>query len=319
MSDILGKRKRDLGGPDREQADIISKKQRQCSQPRAARTQFVSQDTATGVVTALPHREPRCVDEITSDSATNDATLRTLFMQRFAEKHKPVVIRAHVSGWPALKKWNLERGGKSYLRSVGHNDDMVRVGVSPNGTFSGQTREYDNVMLPFGDFLELLPGKRTAAAERAAGGVRSLDATKETSGNFYHFYLCQSPIYCRALNRHIGISTLSNLGTDIPCPSVLSDARVEEINLWISCGKTQSTLHYDENQNLLCVVDGSKAVRLLPPRCVTRLRPNAIIGASSNHSTLNMTDEAWTSLENDTLSVELFAGDALFIPEGKWS
>lgn len=55
------------------------------------------------------------------------------------------------------------------------------------------------------------------------------------------------------------------------------------------CRGSRSNLHYDPYQNLLCVVRGTKRVRLFSPGATPYLYPMPLYGESPNHSNVDVT------------------------------
>ena len=140
---------------------------------------------------------------------------------------------------------------------------------------------------------------------------------QECAGADAQLYLAQAPL------SH-GLAPL--LG-DLPTPPALRCVDIRVVNLWMNNTPSTSSLHYDPQHNLLCVIVGSKRVRLWPPVCTPLLHPFSAFGESPNHSTL--TDlgasdalAAATSLAERKggryFEVQLAAGDALLIPAGWW-
>mmetsp|Transcript_39812 Transcript_39812/g.94556 ORF Transcript_39812/g.94556 Transcript_39812/m.94556 type:complete len:396 (-) Transcript_39812:178-1365(-) len=86
----------------------------------------------------------------------------------------------------------------------------------------------------------------------------------------------------------------------------------------------RSSTHYDPYHNLLCVVAGSKSVRLVSPKHTALLYPKEVYGESTNHSQVDFANPdlerfpLYSEVDGLALSAELEPGDALFIPEGWW-
>ena len=55
----------------------------------------------------------------------------------------------------------------------------------------------------------------------------------------------------------------------------------------LCCRCSRSSLHYDPYHNLLCLVQGSKTVKLISPEYSDQLYPLSILGESPNHSHVN--------------------------------
>ena len=100
--------------------------------------------------------------------------------------------------------------------------------------------------------------------------------------------------------------------------------KLASVSLWLSGWRgSRGSIHYDNYQNLLCVVAGRKDVLLWPPE-TAGLYPQQLGGESGNHSQVNIARpcEARHPLFPGALrratAVTLHAGDALYIPEGFW-
>ena len=97
------------------------------------------------------------------------------------------------------------------------------------------------------------------------------------------------------------------------------------MSLWLS-GRAGSrcSAHYDNYQNLLVVLAGSKTVRLWPPADTALLYPQQLGGESGNHSEVDIARPCaarhplFQQALRRATAVTLRRGDALFIPEGFW-
>lgn len=141
--------------------------------------------------------------------------------------------------------------------------------------------------------------------------VSHLQAGAASDGQLY---LAQAPLN----------SSLAPLLCDLPTPAALQGVQLQSTNLWMNGGPSTSSLHYDPQHNLLCVVCGFKRVQLWPPACTRLLQPFSIYGESSNHSTLKNLhgcaelDAAAKFSGGRHFDIRLGAGDALYIPAGWW-
>lgn len=96
------------------------------------------------------------------------------------------------------------------------------------------------------------------------------------------------PYPCAARSACLLCSTvLAKLLQDIPTPCILQHKQLTSTNLWFSSSNSRSSLHYDPYENLLCVVTGSKRVRLYSPAAVLGLYSKPLGGEASNHSCVN--------------------------------
>jgi hypothetical protein len=95
----------------------------------------------------------------------------------------------------------------------------------------------------------------------------------------------------------------------------------------MNISKCYSSLHYDANHNLLCLVKGGKTVILISPSYTHLLKALPAYFSSPNHSNLTKDDlmiftNTFSSDQSNSkigiYKVSLSPGDVLFIPEGWW-
>ena len=77
---------------------------------------------------------------------------------------------------------------------------------------------------------------------------------------------------------------MSSLQDEAPVPACLTGQPLSSTNLWMCVRGSHSSLHYDPNDNLLCIVSGSKTVTLFAPGLTPCLYPRPITDESCNHS-----------------------------------
>ena len=95
--------------------------------------------------------------------------------------------------------------------------------------------------------------------------------------------------------------------------------RVDQVNLWMNIGPTISSLHYDNYNNVLVVMNGTKHVHLISPEGTSKLKPFAATSISANHAHISHVADlldAGQLSATEVMTVTLHEGDALFIPEG---
>ncbi|WPT12073.1 Lysine-specific demethylase 8 [Picochlorum sp. SENEW3] len=212
--------------------------------------------------------------------------------------------------WPACRTWTSANAYQRLKDLVPNNETMVEVmQSSPSSTdstisiFKGSGSSLQTIHMTFKDFIE------------------SSDVG---------LYLAQAPIVVFTnATAHKGI--LYGLSEDVKIPSMLPPGcDMVSVNAWCSGpGSVLSSLHYDCHENLLCVVDGEKIVRLapfdvVPTSCLFYEHPYEWgYGNHTDSYTLfpEYTGGAAKQRAIDGECVEthhLIAGDVLYIPKGYW-
>jgi len=213
--------------------------------------------------------------------------------------------------WPACRTWTSANGYQRLKDLVPNNETMVEVmQSSPSSTtdstisiFKGSGSSLQTIHMTFKDFIE------------------SSDVG---------LYLAQAPIVVFTnATAHKGI--LYGLSEDVKIPSMMPPGcDMVSVNAWCSGpGSVLSSLHYDCHENLLCVVDGEKIVRLapfdvVPTSCLFYEHPYEWgYGNHTDSYTLfpEYTGGAAKQRAIDGECVEthhLNAGDVLYIPKGYW-
>lgn len=209
------------------------------------------------------------------------------FLTNFYSKGKPLVLCGLAHNWPALRKWSPAFFAHTY------GDVVIEI---------MHQRECDP--------LYELRKKR----HRIEMKMRDFMAIVEDSGDSNDFYMV-------AKNRVMQLPEFSALSGDLHgWKGVLDLTCIRRgANLWIGPKGTITPLHFD-NKNLLVVqIFGRKLFLLIPPRETPHLYP--LTGAQM-HSPVNpetpdlQTHPAFDDTE--VCSIELNAGDALFLPTGWW-
>lgn len=100
---------------------------------------------------------------------------------------------------------------------------------------------------------------------------------------------------------------------------------MHSINFWLSVKGSRSSLHFDDYNNVLCVVSGRKRVSAWPPSCTNKLYPHPLGGECANHSRVDVssphvleTHPLFADAEPFKSVYDMRPGDALYIPEGWW-
>lgn len=170
-------------------------------------------------------------------------------MDEIVAKNKPVVIKNFQDSFAPSASWQWDSLAERWGALT------VHASVSQSGRFDGPesgnmwglSKSNEVLIRPpganmkFGDYLTLLRANLT-----------------ET---FYLEYL--------ATHQYLGEAVTSM--APLPLPAAESKLELVLTNLWISKGGTVAVLHYDDFENLLCQVKGTKELLLFPPDDINRL------------------------------------------------
>jgi hypothetical protein len=213
--------------------------------------------------------------------------------------NQPAVLKGLLSDWPMVKLSNSAEALSAYLLA---NDQGAPYGVYVGAPeigghfFYGNDTRSENFRFgpaPLGQVLENLLTQRTAEAPQSIF------------------------IQSAELHRHM--------------PTVRDSHRLDilpasvEPRIWIGNG-TVTRVHYDLNENLICVAAGKRCVLLYPPEQLPNLYPGPF-DRTIGGVPVGMVDPENPDLERyplfasaqDAVQVaELEAGDALYIPYGWW-
>ncbi|CAK9204211.1 unnamed protein product [Sphagnum jensenii] len=239
----------------------------------------------------------------------------------------PAVFLGAVKDWPAQALWDPSKGGLQHVKDLAGSAMVQAMATTAGSNFYGDIRGHERVPISFGAFVDLAEKSLTSGMhENDQDMPMSFDEVGVTDREHYlaentsgfQLYLAQVGIYSQDGG---AFPPLAALMGDLAIPDFLAKP-VQNINLWMSVNGSRSSTHYDPHQNLLCVVAGSKRVKLWPPSAAPTLYPLPIYGEASNHSAVDFVNpdlatyprfrEALEAYETVTLDV----GDALFIPEG---
>ncbi|DBA03225.1 TPA: hypothetical protein N0F65_011584 [Lagenidium giganteum] len=174
-----------------------------------------------------------------------------------------------------------------------------------SASYSGDDRLRQSVELKFGDFLD----HYQAAFQGQSHWLASIDDLD--------FCLCQCPIV--AFGEGAPKSQLPRVMEDFMIPKCLENEAMAQVNLWMTIGRSRTTIHYDAYNNILVVLYGKKTVTLYPPADTRKLDAHPIYSKSANHSRIKLDHSDDVNQPHfANLKVDVCAGDALFIPEGWW-
>ena len=279
----------------------------------------------------------------------------------------PELCRGAVRDWPALRAWTRDppgASGVSYPRLrelVGDREVRAMVG-SESGRFDGAPTRHESVKLTVSAFLD------HACAEAPRAGTPSLCLAQiplyDASAAAAAETVCS---YADRRDR-APLRALWDSGDVWPVPLVREASRgstvsgfesrafrverhvLDSANLWVSPGgsgrddasddasaRFESSPHFDDRENVLCVVAGTKTVRLWSPLAgLDAFAPPGVRGRNPgdetayNHppprdgSARDSREGSWTPLspaERDARAAETLVarqGDAVYIPRGWW-
>lgn len=211
------------------------------------------------------------------------------FWQRYYASGRPVLLRNGVSAWPAMAKW-----GAPYFRSVA-GSAQVKLRSHPSGIF-----DYN--------------------AKSALG----IPTTVQTS-----FAQAMQKILCDQASIHY----VQQQSMEQGFPQLLQDidfqlldtlpAKRVVTNLWVGSQGCKSPLHFDQSENFLAQVAGTKQVTLFAPAQSEYLYP--AIGDNLPHcSRVDVFDPDLATFPlfaramASGYSARLAKGDILYIPMRWW-
>lgn len=204
-----------------------------------------------------------------------------------------------MQGWAALAKWSA-----AYLREqLGGRQVKVHLQeLDAEGaprSYGGEKRPQEIEFVEFLDCIACSPPKR-------------------------RYYLLFGNIECpRTFAARVARPIFPELSPDVPVPELLPRHRLFEINLWMSYDGAITNLHFDPFDNLLCVVQGRKSLRVFAPDQTQRLHLKPVFDASNPvHSPVNAlapdlaAHPQFRGARYHTATIE--RGDALYMPAGYW-
>lgn len=160
---------------------------------------------------------------------------------------KPIVHQNLVGKWPACEKWT--------------NQHLIEVSkrCNPDGIWLWRDQFAYKERIAMQEFIDRYGGNRESSKQE------SVNNKKE-----FAYLITLSDYECHISNSNRGL--LEELSHDIEFPFA---STIEEYgcNFWMNFGGIDTGLHYDDEDGLLCVVDGTKIVTLYPPSDSVYLAP----------------------------------------------
>ena len=227
---------------------------------------------------------------------------RERFEREIVPKGKPAVFRGLVADWPLVRAAKEDHETLAEMLRFSATDEPVQVWFAPpeiegrfnyNADFNGFN--FERKMAPVGQLIDLL--------------LRQRGQEKP-----YSIYSGGIPIR----------KYLPPLIPNIPVP-MLDMARDTLISLWIG-NRTHTATHWDQSQNLACVVAGRRRFTLFPPDQLKNLYVGPLDFTLAGQPT-SLVDIDTPDLEayprfaeamEHALRAELGPGDALYIPALWW-
>lgn len=206
----------------------------------------------------------------------------------------PVVLKGAIDSWPAVQSWlNPER----MVDLVGADTEVFcRQVTDPAGDYA---EEY--LPIRFGDFVQ----------EIFELGVSSN-------------YLTQGLVFepeglLRSTIRTTYPALLQDLAADVGVPDIVPRSELLEGVMWMGVGSQVTPLHFDEPDNVNCLIEGRKRWVLFPP---SERRHLLLEGETARGSVLSSIEQltegaTWRGgpLEQ-AYTCETGPGDSLFVPAG---
>jgi len=211
----------------------------------------------------------------------------------FRDPHVPVVITDYVKTWPAATKWTPE-----FLVET-HGDKIVPVVTMTDGDYAHSGRKE----MRLADYIE-----HVQSCEREiTDGQKSV---RRNGGETW--YLAQAPL----------AKVFPDLLLDIEIPPYISDEKYSSAVMYAG-GTLFSQLHYHPRGSaMLCMVYGTKTVRLFPPDQTSLLYPHSLKSGLAHVSQTRHKEPDEQQFPKFSkakyLEVKLSAGDMLFIPKYWW-
>src|SRR6476469_6063033 len=227
---------------------------------------------------------------------------RERFEREIVPKGEPAVFRGLVADWPPVRAAKEAPEVLVEMLRFADTDEPIQAWFAPpeiegrfnyNADFSGFN--FERRMTTVGQLIELLLRQRGQARP-------------------YSMYAGGIPI-----RKH-----LPPLIPNIPVP-MLDMARETLISLWVG-NRTHTTTHWDQSQNLACVVAGRRRFTLFPPEQLKNLYVGPLDFTLAGQPT-SLVDIDTPDLETyprfaealkSALRAELEPGDALYIPALWW-
>jgi ribosomal protein L16 Arg81 hydroxylase len=154
---------------------------------------------------------------------------RTKFYRNYVSKSIPVVLRGYAKQFPAFDKWKTD---EYIISKIG--DVQVRVETSTTNHYTGDRSKMKFTLFSFEQFLQ-----HYSQPDRKV-----------------NYYLAQTDM-----------KNFEALHPDFPkYPHVFGKRMKHDVTqLWYGAGGQVTPMHFDENENMLCQIHGSRTFTLIDP------------------------------------------------------
>lgn len=218
--------------------------------------------------------------------------------EQYRKSQTPVIITGMMDEWPALAAWQ----DPAYLRQKAGEERIYFRNLAKGRANYGEYTEVYEAM-SFGEFIE--------------GAFKHPQSAK---------YLTQAAVirpdnYLCCFERAERPGFLGALAKDVINPPYFEDDHIFEANLWIGPGGQMSGLHFDEMDNLNCVITGEKRWVMFPQSEHSRLLAGGTARSSiarGFHGTEK--DRFGHPLRRQARGFQCVVrpGQIIFVPRGFW-
>lgn len=187
------------------------------------------------------------------------------FRHEYLERNRPVIVTGVVDHWAALNKWN-----RDFFRNEYAIENNIHVKLGLNGVFEGpewRSQWSDEPLPPFiAEQLEFpqLVMARPGQIDLKMPQILAL-FQNET----------RDPDTDQWISAYIEYTKMSahfeKLKMDVPEIELFKELKLKTQNIWIGDGQTLGKMHFDEFENAMVMIKGSKQFMVYDPRHNHRL------------------------------------------------
>lgn len=204
-----------------------------------------------------------------------------VFLERYYCANRPLLLKGIASDWPAITRWTAD-----YLMEV-CGQEVVEIMIGRNTAAVSQQNTSDRLrrQMLFAEFVDLV----------FSGGP---------SNDYY--LVSRNRFFDSAQTRVL----LDDVG-QLPFANTKADG--DSLRMWFGPSGTITPLHYDDRNNVIVQIVGSKRLRLYPPYVAESMKQT-----QQWYARVDPGSDGNTVVRSAEVSIDLRPGDALFIPVGWW-